>query len=266
MRDLKAKNTLNGKTFKDLEDNPNFSHEKRILLNSDIRCTVISNYSSNDILYDIFYRLNTGSVPLSSQELRQVLNKGPFADFLYDITKEQLKIHEIMGLSEPDPRLYDIEFILRYISFNLFGKDYKGNLKKFLDESMNIINANWEDYKVKVEAILSKVNYAIDNLKLIFDENEIGRRFTKRGYFRKYNKIILEMQLYFFSELDKEILKKTKNSVFKKRYEQLCLNNSEFIESISGSTKDLDKYKNRYNFFKIALNDVYGLKIEKIIV
>jgi hypothetical protein len=54
----------------------------REFMNADVRCTIVSNFKSDDALYDIFNRLNTGSVPLSTQELRQVLHKGVFADFL----------------------------------------------------------------------------------------------------------------------------------------------------------------------------------------
>lgn len=74
---LNTRSDLNGLSFAELAQ---MKDESRQLMNADIRCTVISNYRSPAVLYDIFYRLNTGSVPLGSQELRQVLNRGPFAD------------------------------------------------------------------------------------------------------------------------------------------------------------------------------------------
>lgn len=48
----------------------------RLFLNADIRCTVISNYKSDDVLYDTYYRLNIGSAPLSTQDFRQIYPKG----------------------------------------------------------------------------------------------------------------------------------------------------------------------------------------------
>lgn len=57
---LKARPNLNGVTYDQLKTNLEWADAQRALLNADIRCTVISNYEQNDILYDIFYRLNTG--------------------------------------------------------------------------------------------------------------------------------------------------------------------------------------------------------------
>ena len=87
LRNLKTRGDLNNKSFLELgapaEEGKEVveSEDQRGLRNADIRCTIISNYKDVGVLYDIFYRLNAGSVPLSSQELRQVLNRGPFADF-----------------------------------------------------------------------------------------------------------------------------------------------------------------------------------------
>lgn len=72
LKGLNTRPNLNGKEFSDLELDKTSSGDVRNLMNSDIRCTIISHYESTQVLYDIFYRLNTRSVPLSSQELRQV--------------------------------------------------------------------------------------------------------------------------------------------------------------------------------------------------
>ena len=86
LRELRVLEELNGKAFSDLatfESNQQFD---RRLLNADVRCTILSNYKSEDALAEIFYRINTGSVLLGAQELRQVLKRGWFADYLVEIT------------------------------------------------------------------------------------------------------------------------------------------------------------------------------------
>jgi uncharacterized protein with ParB-like and HNH nuclease domain len=82
LKGLKTRKDLNGITFSDLENKSKYSSDLVRFFNHDIRCTIITSLKSQDVLYDIFYRLNTNSVPLSTQELRQVLNKGLFADYL----------------------------------------------------------------------------------------------------------------------------------------------------------------------------------------
>ena len=70
LKGLTTRQDLNGKTFVEITATDD---DLRQLTNADIRCTIITGYRSNAVLYDIFYRLNTGSVPLSSQEIRPEL-------------------------------------------------------------------------------------------------------------------------------------------------------------------------------------------------
>lgn len=70
----------------------------RLLNNSDLRCTILSGYQTTAVLYDVFYRLNTGSVPLSMQELRNSLHKGDFSVFITEKTNSEIPLHAIMSL------------------------------------------------------------------------------------------------------------------------------------------------------------------------
>jgi hypothetical protein len=81
---------LNGTSLDAFLAESQYSKERRQLGNADIRTTVITGFTDEDVLYDIFYRINTGSVPLSSQELRQVLNRGDFSKYLLQITASQI--------------------------------------------------------------------------------------------------------------------------------------------------------------------------------
>src|SRR3974377_1239423 len=101
--------------------------ERRQLENADIRTTVITGFRDEDVLYDIFYRINTGSVPLSSQELRQVLNRGAFAKYLLEITSESNPLWEVLGIKAPDARLRDVELLLRLVALRRFSNEYRGN-------------------------------------------------------------------------------------------------------------------------------------------
>src|ERR1051326_1303847 len=77
---------LNGVRLDEFVHGESYAGFMRQLANADIRTTVISGFQNEGVLYDIFYRINTGSVPLSSQELRQVLNRGDFAKFILETT------------------------------------------------------------------------------------------------------------------------------------------------------------------------------------
>jgi len=66
---------------------PQYSKDRRQLTNADIRTTIITGFKDEDVLYDIFYRINTGSVPLSSQELRQVSSQSTFCKLQVNLTR-----------------------------------------------------------------------------------------------------------------------------------------------------------------------------------
>jgi uncharacterized protein with ParB-like and HNH nuclease domain len=67
---LEARNDLNGKSLSDLETNPALAEDLSSFQNQTIRTVVIKNWPNESVLYLIFLRLNTSSVPLSPQELR----------------------------------------------------------------------------------------------------------------------------------------------------------------------------------------------------
>jgi len=264
LQGLKTREDLNGLTYPVLSSEPKYENEHRRFTNQGIRSTLITNYKSQDVLYDIFYRLNTGSVPLSTQELRQVLNKGDFADYLIEITNSNQPIHEVMGLEKPDNRLRDIEIILRFISIVLFGDKYKSNLKKFLDDSMQEINNDWDEFKPKVEAVYSDFNKAITLLSTIIETEKIGRKFTKGRWEGKFNKVLFEVEVYYFMELIKYKISSKEKKEFIQGFQELCESDTEFRRSIELSTKDIGQYEVRFKRFLSLINKVFHKKISNI--
>lgn len=255
---------LNGKTYKDISTDPHYSDVKREFDNADIRCTVISNYKDTDILYDIFYRLNTGSVPLSTQELRQVLNKGKFAEYLIEITESLQPIHTIMGLKGPDTRLRDIEIILRYISIYLYGEVYRGNLKTFLDDTMAVTTTNWETINTDIYDIYDHFNLGIKRLIDVFGERKVGRKYINGKFESRFNKALFEVQVYYFSKLTNEdIMSNESKDALVKNFEELCQNYL-FRQSIESSTKNMTQYYNRFQLYRDYINSTLNKQLEEI--
>lgn len=269
LKNLTVREDLIGKTFEDISESEEFENEKRAFLNADVRTTVITNYKSNDVLYDIFYRLNTGSVSLSTQELRQVLNKGPFADYLIEVTSKLQPIHNVLNLKDSDRRLRDAEIILRSLSFDFFGSEYKGNLKNFLDDSMSKITKQWEDYEGKVREYYEKFNETINILVDLFPKNKIGntrvgRKFVDGEWEGRFNKVLFEVEAYYFMRLRDKKLSKTQKQKFIKEFRKLSDENIDFRNSIESSTKDMKPYESRFLLFRNLVNDTFGTKIKDI--
>ncbi len=259
LKALNARDDLNQKTIGQMQE----SGVMRELMNSSIRCTVISNYKSPNVLYDIFYRLNTGSVPLSSQELRQVLNRGKFADFLIETTNAALPVHDVLNLSGPDSRLRDAEILLRYIAFSFFGKDYTGNLTPFLDAKMSAINADWEKYEGDVRKCTEGFNSGTRALIDALSAKRAGRKFTEKGWETRFNRALFETQVYYAARVphDEFVGGAPK---YEDAFTQLCLNDSDFIDSIETSTKNIEKYVVRFNAIRKLTNDVFQKEIADV--
>lgn len=261
---LFVKEKLNGLTFSDLKGDAQYSDELREFFNSALRCTIITNFQANDILYDIFYRLNSGSVSLSTQELRQVLNRGEFADYLIETTNTPQPLHFVMNLSEPDKRLRDIEVLLRCISMIEFSKFYNGNLKQFLDNTMAEITKNWKTtYEQKLKELYSIINDSIELLKSIFgDYNQIGRKFTNDKAEARFNRVILEVQLFFFAHLKRSLINEDTIEKFKNGFVKLCQEDKEFRSSVESSTKNIDNYRIRFGKFQELVNQSFEADIK----
>lgn len=264
LTNLKIAKEFNNFTIEDLKQEQHKGVADEIS-NSDIRCTVISNYNDEKILYHIFHRLNTGSVPLSMQELRQVLCPGPFANYLYDTTDDLQPIHEIMNLAGPDKRLRDIEFLLKYFAFSILGKNYTGNLRQFLDDFMKETNKNWNIRESVIKSEYEEFNKGINNLRKVFTLKEIGRKFSNSKYESTLNKALLEIQIFYFSKIDSsffekdDFVKKLKNN-----FQLFCTENLHFRNSIEYSTHRINNMKLRYTTFEKFINDNFSININAI--
>src|SRR5690606_15293337 len=101
---LQIRKDLARSKLKDLELNPCSEDDLNSLLNQPIRTVVIKNWPSVDFLHLVFLRLNTGSVKLSPQELRQALFPGDFSDWIDEAAVNSSAIKTLLNLREPDYR------------------------------------------------------------------------------------------------------------------------------------------------------------------
>lgn len=249
---------LNGMSFSDFKQNPDVSENVRLLANSDVRCTIISNVPNDDVLYDIFYRLNAGATPLTMQELRQVLYAGPFPKYMLGYTSELSEIHNVLKLNGPDNRLKDVETLTRNLAFNLNSKNYTGNLKKFLDEFTDVTNKNWGVQESKVLALLNKFDSTIKQFADLAKGYHVwGRKYnSEQGKFEsRFNTVLFEVQLYYWvRSVNMESLNLDD---YEASFSDLC-SNPEFLQSISSSTKNLSEYKARYEIYSSFFNKLTG--------
>ena len=158
LKNLDLRPELEGKVFDDLKLDANLDDDLRAFDNSPIRTVVIKNWATESFLYHVFLRLNTGSLPLSPQELRQALHPGPFVDFADEAASQSNALKEILKNKGPDFRMRDVELLVRFYAFRLFVSEYSGDLKGILDLACNILNEKWADEDVEIRALTRSSN------------------------------------------------------------------------------------------------------------
>src|SRR6185437_15530778 len=141
-----------------------------------IRTTVIRNWPSISFLHIVFQRLNTGSLKLSPQELRQAIAPGPFTDHADDASLNSKVMQSLLGRTDPDPRMRDVELLVRHLGFRLSLRTYTGRMKEFLDAVCIRFNGQWERMRERVERETSEFEKAILTLEDIFGDEGIARK------------------------------------------------------------------------------------------
>ena len=113
---------LNGLTYGALQQNDQFASKLNNFDNQTIRTVVIRGWKDERYLYSVFLRINTGSVQLSPQELRQALHPGSFSDFIDDVSVDHVGVKRLLKLRDPDFRMRDVELVLRYFAYRNFAR------------------------------------------------------------------------------------------------------------------------------------------------
>jgi hypothetical protein len=253
---------LNGTSLDSFLTESQYSKERRQLGNADIRTTVITGFTDEDVLYDIFYRINTGSVPLSSQELRQVLNRGEFSKYLLQITSEPNPIWDVLGIDAPDPRLRDVELLLRLVALQRFSASYRGNMKAFLDDSMKLLNKNWPNERSEIEDLTQQIFQATKTAIKIFGA-EVGRKYKGGRYERVLNRALFEVQTYYLTFPNVRGAAVKNKPALLIAAKELFADNA-FVASIESTTKSVENYRMRFSKYQKMLQEAVGVKLPTV--
>ena len=232
---------LNGKTYKKLKEDANFIDEINQLENQSIRTTIIKNWPNESFLFTVFLRLNTGSIKLSPQELRQALHPGKFIDFADEFSIESEGIKEMLNLTKHYYRMRDVEIVIRFFANKYFLKIYEGNLKKAFDSTVKILNENWENDKVKIQKDAQNLNEAIlFTIELFGGKKQAFSKWVGDSFQNNFNRAIFDIMVYFFSEEKILLEAKTKQKEIMDSFKFLCVNDEAFLSSFEHTTKSME--------------------------
>lgn len=234
-----------GKTFSQLPR----SYQRRIN-ETQITVYLIEKGTPPEVKFNIFRRINTGGLPLSSQEIRHALNQGASTRFLEKLSKsEEFKEATANGIS--DNRMSAREVILRFLAFKVtHPSEYNAQeLDTFLNEAMAMINQMSAEEIGKLESDFIKAMSAASS---IFGNDAFRKRSDRKAPRSQVNKALFEAWSVNLSNLDRHEISLLVNrkDLLVDNFIDLMNKDLLFNTSISQGTGDIRKVKYRFESIK----------------
>jgi hypothetical protein len=262
LRGLEVLEDLNGKTLADLVADGGFQDALAAFENQTIRTVVVRNWPDEDFLYLVFLRLNTGSVPLSPQELRQALHPGPFMDFADEFSADSQAIRAALHLTKPDFRMRDVELLIRFYTFTRFLPAYDGNLKRSLDRTCKTLNKEWAVAEERIVAEALGCDLAITTTLDIFG-GKAFRRFSNGTWERRFNRAVFDVMVFYFRHPDVADAARRQPQAVIEAYEAASKGDS-FQESLQTTTKSIGATWTRLSGWGEALADALQMPLQQV--
>ena len=79
---------------------------------------------------------------------------------------------------------------------------------------MKQITDNWGKYEPEIKAIYNKFNDSINNLMRILSSKHVGRKFINGKWEWRFNKVLFEVEVYYFMHIKDNLLTPEKRQLF----------------------------------------------------
>lgn len=214
---------------------------------------VIEPGTPEEVMFNIFRRINTGGLILNGQEIRHAMHRGPVRDYLKDLATLESFLMATTHSIESN-RMSDRECVLRFLAFYIdpWEEYSSGNIDGFLSEAMVKINGLGPGTRSEIRTEFEK---SMQAAHIIFKENAFRKRYdldsTRR---RPISKALFEtwsVALARCSESEISSLIECRNLV-QSGFVELMNHDREFEDSISYSTGTPKRVKKRFQ----AINDL----------
>ncbi|MEU6652735.1 DUF262 domain-containing protein [Streptomyces sp. NPDC046900] len=123
------KNKFTGRTYSTLDE---FKRQFDLRTIRNVIVKQVSPADDDSAMFEMFNRLNTGGVNLNPQEIRASLYHSNFFQGIFGLN-ENAKWRDLLGSSEPDSRMKDMEIILRSLALREGTDGYAGSMTGFVN-------------------------------------------------------------------------------------------------------------------------------------
>lgn len=257
---LKMLSELNGKLFSQLS-----ADDQEKIFNSSLNSVVISKDSDENVKFEIFERLNTGSVPLNEDEIRNNIYRGTYTELLAKLEEDDI-FNKIVDKPNYKKRMFYRGMILRFFAFyeQTYLK-YKPSMKTFCNKHLKTLRYMDENKQAEYEHVFKDT---VSMVYSVFGKNAF-RRLVKDSNSNNYkwsntriNMALFDVEMGGFSTYvdKKELVYKHADEIRDAMYNLML--DEKFVESIEMKTSNTYTVEYRFDVWRNALKEI--LHEEKI--
>ena len=214
---------------------------------SELIVNVIDPGTPEDVMFNIFHRINTGGMTLNGQEIRNALHPGPVRGYLKRLANTEAFLKATDYSIKPD-RMADRECVLRFIAFFIdpWDKYDDNDLNGYLSRAMTKINNIDPEY---LEVLAENFEKAMDAAYRIFGSEAFRKRYDRDDSHRRpvskalFDAWSVELGSCDPQEIDRLVAKRDQ---IINRFISLMNTDSDFDRAISYSTGDPKRVKKRF--------------------
>lgn len=246
LKKLEELSDLNGLYFKDL--NPNL---KRTIKNTSLN-TIVLTKESQELKYEIFARLNQGSVALTKQELRNCIFRGPFNNLLEEIVDTNKYLNELF-INENKRKNYQ-SYVLRFFALKNFT-EYGSSIDKTMNSYM--AKHQYDDEKT-IQEHKKLFNGTIDIIKQILGKNAFCAYDRQNSVFmNKFSGSVYDSIAIAFSMFNNHDLIMHADKI-REKITDIKINNQDYQDFTYAATGSKDRVIGRILLVYNAIKDIVG--------
>ena len=246
LKGLEELTELNGKKFKDLDKT-----YQRTIKSSSLNSIILTK-ESQELKYEIFARLNQGSLRLKPQELRNCIYRGSFNNMLEEIA-ESNKLLPILFLEENKRKNYQ-EYILRFYALRNY-LEYSTSMTKTMTDYMS---KHQNDEEKEIENAKKLFNKTIDIVKQVFGDTAfcVYDR-SKKDFVRKFSGPVYDSIIIACSYFDNHDLMVNSDEI-RSQVLEVRKNNADYQDFTYAATGSKNRVIGRINMIYNIIANIIG--------
>ena len=241
LRGLKINEDLNGCYFRDLKESLQDKLSDRILSSIELPAG-----TPNNLMFELFERLNTGGVNLNKMEVRNCVYGGK----LIDLVKELAGFNKFLlcvSQKSLSKRMKDRELVLRFLAFHKQNYGRSGLtafLNEFCEYYRNASDKTLNEFR-------SQFRKAINASFTIFGDK--GFRLDPKSD-KGFKASIFQVMTASFADYKLEQLTRSADAIFEE-YLNLVQTDSRWVEYVSNHTSDYSRITYAFDTWKQNLKE-----------